>query len=256
MMAVGCAGQQICGDDNRKFSRDEATSGGCLVNYVALLEGLKEGGDARRYFGAKLPGFVERTIAARQRIFRSGEPIERVPIICDGWAAVVASLRYDRSQIIAFLLPNDLVSAALVFDDKLSFDVQSITSVTYHSYARAEIRASLAANPGLFKAIMDSWIEENLQVVQLAVSLGQCSAEERIARLIMNLFARLTKRGLVKDNSFYFPLRQSHIAEYTGLTSATVSNVIGRFRRSGIVAFKDRSLTIGDPVALQRVCNS
>jgi CRP/FNR family transcriptional regulator, anaerobic regulatory protein len=216
---------------------------------------LKNVGGARDNFGGAAPRYIEQTSAARRKIFQSDQRIDSIPIIASGWAAAIANSGHDRRQTIALLLPGDLVSSALVFDDKLNVTVEAITDVCCHNYARAEFRAALAANPNLFEAVLRSWAEESLQVAQLAVSLGQCTAEERIARLIVNLFERLAKRGMVENDAFDCPLRQWHIAEYTGLTAVHVSKVLGQLRRDGLIDFKDRVLTILNPVALRRICN-
>jgi CRP-like cAMP-binding protein len=75
-------------------------------------------------------------------------------------------------------------------------------------------------------------------------------------RLIIKLFERLTKLDMVENNTFYFPLRKHHIANYTGLTAVYVSNVLNQFRRDGLISLTGRSLMIRDLAALQRIGNS
>ena len=60
---------------------------------------------------------------------------------------------------------------------------------------------------------------------------------------------------MVESDAFDCPLRQWHIAEYTGLTPVHVSKVLGQLRRDGLIDFKDLVLTILNPVALRRICN-
>ena len=47
-------------------------------------------------------------------------------------------------------------------------------------------------------------------------------------------------------------LRSDRLA---GLTPVHVSKVLGQLRRDGLIDFKDRVLTIRDPVALRRIGN-
>ena len=88
---------------------------------------------------------------------------------------------------------------------------------------------------------------------QLAVDLGRRTADERIARLILNLMDRLAKRGMAQDQTMDFPLRQHHVADATGLTPVHVSKVLSGFRRSGVIDYGNRSLTILDVASLQRI---
>lgn len=255
MMAAAHINRPDRGQNSDGHACSKAFIGGCVAHKLGLCEGRNEVAEARQSFAETSPRFLERKAAARRTIFRSGAHTDGFPIVCRGWAAVIGDADNRRRQIISFLLPTDLVSGSLLFEDKLHFTIEAITDVTYHIYDRAEFRAALTAKSNLFEIILKSWAEENLKIAKLAVSLGLCSAEERIARLIMKLSERLAKHHMVKNHTFYFPLRQQHIAEYTGLTPVHVSNVLGQLRRKGLIELKDRSLTIRDPKAFQRICN-
>jgi CRP/FNR family transcriptional regulator, anaerobic regulatory protein len=199
--------------------------------------------------------YFERKVDSRRVIFHKDEPIEGIPVIRCGWAAIVSTLPNNRRQIVTVLLPGDLVSGALIFDDKLDVSVEAITDVTYRGISRSEFQAAIFKSPSLLESVLKIWNEQSLQIVRLATSLGQCTAEERVAGLMMNLFQRLTTLGLVTVNAFHFPLRQSHIAEITGLTPVHVSRVINVLRRDGLIGLSSRMLTVRDPVALAAVCN-
>jgi CRP-like cAMP-binding protein len=236
-------------------SCSEAPAAHCLANYIAICNGIQNIDQAWQNSHEPPLQFFESVIDARRVIFPSGDPIKGIPIICGGWAAIVSTLPNNRRQIISLLLPGDLVSGALVFEDKLDVSVEAITNVIYRTFNRSEFRTALSKYPFLLESFMKILSEQCLQIVQLAVSLGQCTAEERVAGLLMKLMQRLTSLGMVTDNAFHFPLRQSHIAEITGLTPVHVSRVINLLRREGLIDLRNRTLTVRDPAALQRVCN-
>ena len=91
-----------------------------------------------------------------------------------------------------------------------------------------------------------------MQSDQMALDLGRRTADERIARLIVNIAGRLAKRGMRKSDSMEFPLRQRHIADATGLTPVHVSKVMGEFQRAGLFEIRGRVLTIFDELELRR----
>jgi CRP-like cAMP-binding protein len=192
-------------------------------------------------------------IPARRSIWREGDTIEGVPILCQGWAATVATMSDGRRQILSFVLPGDLVSAVLVFDSVSPCSVEAITDVRYRLFKRAEIRSALAGSPKLFAGLSSLWAEENARADQLAIDLGQRGASERIARLILSLADRLAQRRLMRDGTVEFPLRQHHIADATGLTSVHVGKVLSEFRRAGLLDITDRSLTLLNRVELGRI---
>jgi CRP/FNR family transcriptional regulator, anaerobic regulatory protein len=197
------------------------------------------------------------SVAARRIICREQELHDAVPLICEGWAASLVMLSDGSRQILSFLLPGDIVSASLFFDVRPHCSVEAITDVSYRSLNRAEFRTSLFKNPDLFERLLKTWTEETLRADQLIVDLGRRSADERIARLILNLAERLAERGMVQSETMEmdFPLRQHHIADATGLTPVHVSKVLTEFRRHGLLNISDRSLTVLDPMGFRRIAN-
>ena len=85
-------------------------------------------------------------------------------------------------------------------------------------------------------------MEEKTRTDQLIVDLGRRTADERIARLILGLAERLSKRDMARGGptEFDFPLRQHHIADATGLTPVHVSKVLSEFRRNGLINISER----------------
>ena len=204
------------------------------------------------------PGSVphDHSAPARRAIWREGEMLDRVPVICQGWAATAASLSDGRRQILSFLLPGDLVSAVLLYETVSKCSVEAITDVRYRTFPRDEVKAALIAQPDLLTAVSRMWTDESARADRLAIDLGRRGAAERIARLILNLSDRLRRRGMMQDQTLDFPLRQHHIADAVGLTVVHVGNVLAEFRRAGLVEINDRSLTILDPVALRRIADN
>ncbi|MBI1203976.1 MAG: helix-turn-helix domain-containing protein [Rhodopseudomonas sp.] len=209
--------------------------------------------------------FQTHQVAARRLIWREREPVPHVPAICQGWAASVLTLSDGRRQILSFLLPGDLVSAALVYDPVSPYSVEAITDVRYNGFDRAAFKAALADNPALIGLLSAFHGDESSHADQLAVDLGQRDAAERIARLIFNLSERLLRRGLVRHGTpspeltrgaaMDFPLRQHHIADATGLTVVHAGKVLNELRRGGLIEIGDRTLMVTDPDGLRRVAD-
>jgi CRP-like cAMP-binding protein len=195
----------------------------------------------------------ERVGLARRTIYRANEWYDNVPFICEGWAASVMTLSDGRRQILSFLLPGDIVSAAMLFEERPYFSVEAITEVRYRTFKRTELKAMLFARHDIFDRVGKACVEEKFRADHLAVDLGRGSANERIAQLILTLSDRLAKRGMVKEQTLEFPLRQRHIADATGLTPVHVSKVLGEFRQNNLIEITDRTLTIHNPAELRRV---
>jgi CRP/FNR family transcriptional regulator len=189
----------------------------------------------------------------RQTIYRAGEVMPGIPIICDGWAARVCRLADGRRQILSFLLPGDLVSPHAVFAERMSFYVESITTVRHTCIDRAKLNERLVAEPSLAAVLLNNCLTEIAQADQLATNLGRRCAEERIASLFLHVMEQQEARGLVRDQSFDFPLRQQHIADATGLTSIHVNRIINKLRNDGLIELDRGVLKIIDLAGLRHI---
>ena len=195
------------------------------------------------------------TIPARRTICHPKEWSDFIPIICRGWAVSAIALPDGRQQILSFLLSGDMASTACLFEPMSGRSVEAVTDVIYRKFKRSDLKAILFEHPDLFESLSKTWIEERRQADQLALDLGRRTADERIARQILNLAERLAKRGKMRGQTMEFPVRQRHIADATGLTPVHVSKVLGQFQRAGLIEISDRSLTILDATELRRAAD-
>jgi CRP-like cAMP-binding protein len=211
--------------------------------------------EADRHPGASLLTSSSHTTPARRTICHPKEWSEFILIICRGWAVSSIALPDGRQQILSFLLSGDMASTACLFEPMSGRSVEAVTEVTYRKFKRSDLKAILFKYPDLFEMLSRTWIEERVQADQLALDLGRRTADERIARQILNLAERLAKRGMMRGQTMEFPLRQRHIADATGLTPVHVSKVLGQFTRAGLIEISGRSLTIINATELRRVAD-
>jgi CRP-like cAMP-binding protein len=163
------------------------------------------------------------------------------------------TLSEGSRQIVSFLLPGDIVLPSLLFSPTAHCMVEAITEVHCRSFRREDLSAMLLAGADPLGQLGKLWTDGCQRAHELAVDLGRRAADERIARLILNLHDRLASRGLAEGFTMEFPLRQHHVADATGLTAVHVSKVLSEFRRNGLIEISERSLTILRPVEFQRL---
>ena len=235
---------------------DNFSCAACAAYELNLCPATNRNGelDADRRPGAPLAASAH-TVPARRTILHSTEWSDFVSIICQGWAMSSAALPDGRRQILSFLLPGDMLSAGSLFEPMSGRLVEAVTEVTYRNYKRSDLKTIIFEYPDAFDTLTKTCLEEKKQADQLAVDLGRRTADERIARLILNLMDRLTKRCMAQDQTMEFPLRQHHIADATGLTPVHVSKVLSKFRRGGLIEISNRSLTVLDLAEFRRVAN-
>jgi len=179
-------------------------------------------------------GGRHRQIAARQNIYRAGEPSEGVLVICDGWAVRFIQLPNGKRQILSLLLPGDLASPTSILEGQFAFSIQALTDVRYCYFPFADVRARICDNPALFEFWMRLTAAEQRDADKRLVDLGQRTAREKIAALIAHVMLRCEQRGEVLDDEFPFPLSQQQIADFTGLTPVHTCRVLNSLRKNGV----------------------
>jgi CRP/FNR family transcriptional regulator len=219
----------------------------CVMRGLGLCAVLIGMGLEQPYAGghAAIPQ-TRSTFAARRTIFHQNETLAGVPVICDGWATSTMKLSNGRRQILSILVPGELVTCRLLFERQLHLSIDAVTRGSYRTFDLAQLRAAMTVSPGIFDRLLSAYNGERNRADQLIADLGRRTATGRIARLLLDIWSRLEKSGRVEHNSIEFPLRQTHIADATGLTNVYVSKVINAFRNGNLVEFSDRSLKILD----------
>ena len=217
----------------------------CLVKDRNLCHMLLAGKETGRAFAQ-----VHATAARREVLVDAERESDNISVICDGWAFRFRRIRDGRRHILYFLIPGDVVYA---LPGAPGFAVQALTDLRYCKFAYSEVKVGLRDDPALFDAWEANLVAERMRLASTSVALGQFNASERIAQLVLQLRDRLEARKLLHDESCPFPLRQSHIADATGLTTVHISRTLSAFRRDQIFAIEDGTLKIFDPAKLRRI---
>lgn len=228
----------------------------CPANELSICTAVSQSvGSGPRNFGGLLLTTTVHTVPARKTICFPTDWSDNVQIVCQGWAISSLTLSDGRRQILSFLLAGDMFSSVGPFEPATGRSVEAITDVTYRCFNRNHFKAIMFQHSEVIEALGKVWVDERWRADQLALDLGRRTADERIARLILNLKDRLDKRGLMRNQTIEFPLRQHHIADATGLTPVHVNKVLSDFRRSGLIEINNRTLTILDLEEFRRVAS-
>lgn len=185
-----------------------------------------------------------RTIPARRDIYREGESPHVLAVVLDGWVQCHKQLANGRRQILSFLLPGDLCTAASFMADPIDHTVAAVTQARIAEIAEMELARLVPQCPSIAQAVSrNGQIAAAIQR-ERTTSVGQRTAYERIAHLFCEMFFRLRVIGLTEGHSCPFPLTQSEIAEVTGLTQVHVNRTLQDLRREGLVELQQRQLTL------------
>ena len=109
--------------------------------------------------------------------------------------------------------------------------------------ARAHFDALLDELPALRRQMMRLMSGEIKGDQDMILLLSKKNAEERLAAFIYNLSRRFAQRGF-SPREFRLTMTRGDIGNYLGLTVETISRLLGRFQKSGMLAVKGKYITI------------
>ncbi|MBX9910981.1 MAG: Crp/Fnr family transcriptional regulator [Beijerinckiaceae bacterium] len=196
-----------------------------------------------------------RLVQAGGDIIHPGQEDAELYTLFSGWAFRYKSLPDGRRQILNFLLPGDLVGLQASLLSAAQHGIEALTDVELCVFPRKRVWDLFVRMPSLSYEIAwlgsreESLIDENL------TSVGQRSASERIAAMVISLYRRADALGLVVDGSFAFPLSQQQLADALGLSLVHTSKTWSRLRRAGLFSVAGGRLTLINPRLTARMAS-
>ena len=173
-----------------------------------------------------------------------------------GWAFRFKTLQDGRRQILNFLLPGDFIGLQAEFADAATHGVEALTDVQLCVFPQTGLWNLFHAHPKLGYDITWLCASEEQLVDENLVNVGQRSATERIATLLVHLARRAERVGLTeRDGSFAFPLTQQHIADALGLSLVHTNKTLRKLARLGLHELRDGRLRIVKADALAQLAD-
>lgn len=187
------------------------------------------------------------TIAPGAFFFFQGDPATTLFVLIEGRVQILQFTPKGQQVIMRWVLPGDMFGGVSLFGD-----------VTYPASAAAKERSvALGWDGNGLPVLMERYpriainalriLGRRLQEVQTRFQeLATLRVEQRIARALLRLVRQAGRRvdnGVLLD----LPVTREELAAMTGTTLFTVSRVIGRWEREGIIESGRQRICIRQP---------
>jgi CRP-like cAMP-binding protein len=195
----------------------------------------------------------EITITAGTSFLRQGTRNEHLFTVLSGWAFRYKMLDDGRRQILNYALPADLVGLQGSLMDEMEHSVEALTDVRLCVFPRERLWDLYSKFPSL--AFDVTWLAARAEQLldEHLLAIGQRSALERTAYVLLLLFVRAQEVGLASDNSIQFPFTQQHLADTLGMSLVHTNKTLKRLYAAGAVRWRDRVFEIIDREALAKI---
>ncbi|MGQ9369024.1 Crp/Fnr family transcriptional regulator [Azospirillum sp. ST 5-10] len=233
----------------RASAARDGPCGPCPVRAQGVCQGVPDH-ELDRLFGPARRILVR---PAGATLFEQGGPFAHVLIVQSGWAVVYKLFEDGRRQVIRFAMPGDLLG--FEGDERVGmlYTAEALTEVTLCTVRRGAFSRACREAPLLALNVARALAHEALAAWNHLGALGQQTAQERIANLLLDLHRRVSVQQGHREAAVHVPLNQVLIADATGLTSVHVCRTLKRMRAAGLLDFAKGSLHVLDGRRLEAI---
>lgn len=182
---------------------------------------------------------------AGEVVYEQGSPVKRLFTLFSGWAARFRTLHSGERQLLAILLPGDLVGLETVLTSAPRHSIEALTDINFCVFDPDRIDELLAV-PSLSKRIAWYLLLDRRHAERRMAAIGACDARRSLADFAYDLYVRLEQRALVKGPSFFLPMTHRQLASALGLTPVHVYRTLRGLEQEGLLTLEDGRLTIHD----------
>jgi CRP/FNR family transcriptional regulator len=170
-----------------------------------------------------------------------------------GVVAVESTALATKRTMVELLYPGDIFAPSF-HPHASGLHCTAIAASELRGYTLASITAEMGRTPGMAE-FMFRQLNRQRTCMQLHITmLAGLSSDERVAALLLQAGSRLgsSHGGAI---SFDMPLSRVEVAEYLALNADTLSRIMSRLVRDGVLERANRArITIRDWDALKALC--
>jgi CRP-like cAMP-binding protein len=172
--------------------------------------------------------------------------------LLEGWVCRTRLLKDGRNQFILIFLPGDLFAVKSMFVSRHPDSIVALSDAVVERIDYRKLHSAYVEDGDVATRCIWQVMEEERRLHSWIVGLGQGSAEERLALLLVDFRGRLILSDTMAANAstFDMPMTQAQLADYLGITAVHVNRVLKSLRERNIVTVREGRVTISDLDAL------
>jgi CRP-like cAMP-binding protein len=195
----------------------------------------------------------ELVLGPGENLVREGDRPGYATVMLAGLACRYKTLEGGTRQILSFLLPGDVCDLQSYLVEPLDHSIGAITRCVVARVPHQALTALVARHPNLGRAFWRETLIDAAVQREWMVGLGRRSAFGHLAHLLCEVLVRMRAVGLTDGLEYELPLTQADLADALGLSLVHVNRVLQHLRGTGLIAYRNRSVSILDWDGLRRV---
>jgi len=193
-----------------------------------------------------------RKVSRGGTLFRIGDTFQHLYAIRLGHFKTYRVNREGAEQITGFQMAGELLGM-----DAISADEHRCTAIALEDSEVCEIpfatlQQLLAEMPTLLRHFHRMMSQEITREQSVMLLLGNMQATQRFAAFLVNLSSRYEARGY-SASSFQLRMSREEIGNYLGLTIESISRLLSKFKKEGLVRVSNREIELLDRQMLNAI---
>jgi CRP/FNR family transcriptional regulator len=203
---------------------------------------------------AKLDALIhaKRKVKTGEALYRADDKFQSIYAVRTGSFKTVIRMADGREQVTGFQLLGETLGFDGVCTGQHNCDAialeDSYVCIIPFSLLEEMCRATEVMQRHVHRMMSSEIVRES----QIMMLLGTMNAEQRVAAFLLNLSQRMKRRGY-SGAEFNLRMTREEMGSYLGMKLETVSRMLSKFRRDGIVHACEKQIRIVDFDRLSRV---
>lgn len=187
----------------------------------------------------------KRPLHKHDKLIKSGQEFHSLYAVRSGSFKSYISDKDGTEQITGFHFPGDIIGFDALKDRVHRSYSQALETAMVCEFPYDTLDNVSERYPALRKQIMRFMSAEIKHDHDLMMLLSKRSAEERLLHFIDDLSRRFDERGY-SAKQFNLSMTRNEIGNYLGLTVETISRLLTRFQKEGLIAVDGKLISIID----------
>jgi CRP/FNR family transcriptional regulator len=230
-----------------KAKSPEACSSCCLKN--VCLPGELANADLARFVEITA---AKRRVARGAALYHNGDRFESLYAVHSGAFKSVGASRNGDEKITGFHLAGELLGLEAISSGSHGYSAVALEDSEVCVIPFAQLEKMAMTVPVLQRQLLRALSGDISRDQGLMLMLGSMSAEQRLAAFLLSLSRRHQRLGY-SATRFVLRMTREEIGNYLGLTLETVSRLMSRFQREGLLQAQQRDIELKNPQRLREM---
>jgi len=193
-----------------------------------------------------------RKIEHGEYLFREDDPFNNIYAIRTGSVKTCAIIENGSEQVTGFHLPSELlglnaISKGFHTESAIALETSSVCEIPFE---RLEELAN--EKPAIQHLLLNAMSEEIQHDHYQLTMISRMSAEARLASFLLCISYHFQQRGF-SATEFNLSLSRSDVASLLGLAVETVSRLLSRFQKEGLLCVNRKYFVLSDIEGLKQI---